>query len=300
MSHRPSDLIAIEKSSVQLSNAAHFEVIESSSETRDSRSTWKDVSKETFDRFTHFAYTGDYSPEGRSTILKKEIPPYPENSMPRRRSEQTRSTAIRDHTTDTLGPDGDEYIPRDYDEAGERKITPTGQLSGRKYEFRTFTLPERGDKLFMLATECTRGLGYRDSYLLFNKNRSLYKIIATQAEKEELIRQEILPFSYRSRIIAIVTAKSMFRQFGSRIIENGRRVRDDYWEERARKQGFTEEDLAGAKRPGSAGFFEIPRASGELKMIDTPGFDRVDGDRKELDRSAPQTHHNIWLDLTKV
>lgn len=104
----------------------------------------------------------------------------------------------------------------------------------------------------MLATECARVLGYRDSYLLFNKNRSLFKIIATQPEKDDLIHQEILPYSYRSRQIAIVTAKSMFRQFGSRVVQNGRRVRDDYWEAKARKQGFTEEDLAGEKRPGAA------------------------------------------------
>ena len=64
--------------------------------------------------------------------------------------------------------------------------------------------------------------------------------------------QEILPFSYRSRQIAIVTARSMFRQFGSRVIVNGRRVRDDYWESKARKQGFTEADPAGEKRPGQS------------------------------------------------
>lgn len=160
---------------------------------------------------------------------------------------------VRDHTTDQLGPEGDEYIPREYDESGEKKVSNTGHLlEGREYRCRTFFVPNRGDKLFMLATECARVLGYRDSYLLFNKNRSLYKIIATQAEKEDLIHQEILPFSYRSRQIAIVTAKSMFRQFGSRVITHGRRVRDDYWEAKARKQGFTEEDLAGEKRPGAA------------------------------------------------
>ncbi|KAM3071411.1 hypothetical protein ACMFMG_009006 [Clarireedia jacksonii] len=160
---------------------------------------------------------------------------------------------VRDHTTDQLGPEGDEYIPREYDEAGEKKVTATGQLlDGREYKCRTFYVPNRADKLFMLATECARVLGYRDSYLLFNKNRSLYKIIATQAEKEDLIHQEILPFSYRSRQIAIVTARSMFRQFGSRVIVDGRRVRDDYWEAKARKQGFTEEDMAGEKRPGAA------------------------------------------------
>ncbi|KAI9674693.1 MAG: hypothetical protein M1817_001596 [Caeruleum heppii] len=160
---------------------------------------------------------------------------------------------VRDHTTDQLGPDGDEYIPREYDDAGERKVTPTGHpLDNRVYRCRTFFVPNRHNKLFMLATECARVLGYRDSYLLFNKNRSLYKIIATQAEKDDLIQQEVLPYSYRSRQIAIVTAKSMFRQFGSRVIVNGRRVRDDYWESKARKQGFTEEDMAGEKRPGAA------------------------------------------------
>ncbi|KAK6344478.1 hypothetical protein TWF696_008114 [Orbilia brochopaga] len=160
---------------------------------------------------------------------------------------------VRDHTTDQLTPEGDEYIPRETDEDGEKKVMPTGHLkNGREYKCRTFLVPGRGEKLFMLATECARVLGYRDSYLLFNKNRSLYKIIATQNEKDDLIQKELLPYSYRSRQIAIVTAKSMFRQFGSRVIVNGRRVRDDYWESKARKQGFTEDDPAGEKRPGAA------------------------------------------------
>ncbi|KFY86148.1 hypothetical protein V500_07837 [Pseudogymnoascus sp. VKM F-4518 (FW-2643)] len=160
---------------------------------------------------------------------------------------------VPDHTTDQISTEVDEYILMEYDEAGEKKVAPTGHLNnGREYRCRTFSVPGRGDKLFMLATECARVLGYRDSFLLFNKNKSLYKIIATQEEKENLIHQEILPFSYRSRQIAIVTAKSMFRQFGSRVIVSGRRVRDDYWETKARKQGFTEADMAGEKRPGGA------------------------------------------------
>lgn len=160
---------------------------------------------------------------------------------------------VRDHTTDQLNQSGDEYLPREIDEFGEKKVMPNGTLIGnRTYRCRTFLVPNRGDKLFMLATECARVLGYRDSYLLFNKNRSLFKIIASQPEKDDLVQQEILPFSYRSRQIAIVTARSMFRQFGSRVIENGRRVRDDYWETKARKQGFTEADPAGEKRPGAA------------------------------------------------
>jgi len=158
---------------------------------------------------------------------------------------------VRNHTTDQLGPGGDEYLPRDIDESGEKKVTPNGQLlGGHEYRCRTFLVPNRGDKLFMLGSECAKFLGYRDSYLLFNRNPSLFKIIANHTEKDDLVSQEILSLSSRSRPIAIVTARSMFRQFGSRVIVNGRRVRDDYWETKAREQGFTEADLAGEKRPG--------------------------------------------------
>lgn len=197
------------------------------------------------------------TPQSQHTVLPPNRTPVMNQTQtitPKATPKQVKALpTVRDHTTDQLGPEGDEYIPREYDEQGEKKVSATGHLmNGREYRCRTFYVPNRGEKLFMLATECARVLGYRDSYLLFNKNRSLYKIIATQAEKEDLIHQEILQFSYRSRQIAIVTAKSMFRQFGSRVIVNGRRVRDDYWETKARKQGFTEDDLAGEKRPGAA------------------------------------------------
>lgn len=198
------------------------------------------------------------TPQSQNAPLPAQTPTYapPQASPPK--STPTKSTlkalpTVRDHTTDQLGPGGDEYLPREIDEAGEKKVMPNGQLTGnREYRCRTFLVPNRGDKLFMLATECARVLGYRDSYLLFNKNRSLYKIIASQLEKDDLVTQEILPFSYRSRQIAIVTARSMFRQFGSRVIVGGRRVRDDYWEAKARKQGFTDQDPAGEKRPGAS------------------------------------------------
>ncbi|EMD01185.1 hypothetical protein BAUCODRAFT_61153 [Baudoinia panamericana UAMH 10762] len=198
------------------------------------------------------------TPQLKTQVLSQSSPSQtsPQQSTP---GSATKSTVVkalptvRDHTTDQLGPEGDEYLPREIDEAGETKVSKTGYpRDGRNYRCRTFQLPKRGEKLFMLATECARVLGYRDSYLLFNKNRSLHKIIASQQEKDNLIHQEILPYSYRSRQIAIVTARSMFRQFGSRLIEGGRRVRDDYWEAKARKQGFTEADMAGDKRPGAS------------------------------------------------
>ncbi|KAI1376923.1 hypothetical protein F4677DRAFT_454119 [Hypoxylon crocopeplum] len=200
-----------------------------------------------------------HTPQTQNASLPGQAGNYtPAQASPPPKTTPTKTTlkalpTVRDHTTDQLGPGGDEYLPREIDESGEKKVMPNGQLlGGREYRCRTFLVPNRGDKLFMLATECARVLGYRDSYLLFNKNRSLFKIIANQVEKDDLVSQEILPFSYRSRQIAIVTARSMFRQFGSRVIVNGRRVRDDYWEQKARKQGFTEADLAGEKRPGAS------------------------------------------------
>lgn len=175
---------------------------------------------------------------------------------------------VRDHTTDQLGPAGDEYLPREIDESGEKKVMPNGALNGgREYRCRTFQIPNRGTKLFMLATECARALGYRDSYLLFNKNRSLFKIVANQTEKDDLVSQEILPSSYRSRQIAIITARSIFRQFGSRVIVNGRKVRDDYWELKAHKQGFTEADLAGKKRPGTSRAREASAAAAQKASL---------------------------------
>ncbi|KAK1074656.1 hypothetical protein LTR12_011933 [Friedmanniomyces endolithicus] len=212
----------------------------------------------------------------------------PQRSTPGSASKPTVVKAlptVRDHTTDQLNAENDEYIPRETDPGGETKVSPDGYaLEGRKYKCRTFQVPNRGEKLFMLATECARVLGYRDSYLLFNKNRSLYKIIANQQEKDNLIHQEILAYSYRSRQIAIVTARSMFRQFGSRLIDGGRRVRDDYWEAKARKQGFTEDDLAGEKRPGAAKAREaaaaeassnalLPMPQGEIIYSNGPGLD---------------------------
>ncbi|KAI0882803.1 uncharacterized protein GGS22DRAFT_180915 [Annulohypoxylon maeteangense] len=217
------------------------------------------------------------TPQSQNASLPGQQGNYtPAQASPPPKTTPTKTTlkalpTVRDHTTDQLGPGGDEYLPREIDESGEKKVMSNGQLlGGREYRCRTFLVPNRGDKLFMLATECARVLGYRDSYLLFNKNRSLFKIIANQVEKDDLVSQEILPFSYRSRQIAIVTARSMFRQFGSRVIVNGRRVRDDYWEQKARKQGFTEADLAGEKRPGASKAREAA-AEANNNMAPLPG-----------------------------
>ena len=140
-----------------------------------------------------------------------------------------------------LMADGDENTPLEIDTAGETKVTLTGYLAGnREYALKTFTIIGHGEKLFMLATEVARLTGYRDSYLFFLRNRTLRKVVTTQTEKEDLISQEVIPFSYRSRQISVVTARSVFVQFGHRVIVGGQRIRDDYFEERARKDHHVE------------------------------------------------------------
>jgi Chromatin remodelling complex Rsc7/Swp82 subunit len=129
-------------------------------------------------------------------------------------------------------PQDDEIASLEIDEVGETKVTPLGFLTGgRKYSLKTFPIIGHGEKLFMLATDLARLTGYRDSYLLFLRNKLLRKVIATIYEKDDLIRQEVIPPSRRLRKISVVTARSVFMHFGHRVIVNGQRGRDDYHDE---------------------------------------------------------------------
>jgi hypothetical protein len=124
--------------------------------------------------------------------------------------------------------------PIEMDTAGETKVDSVGNLSGgRKYSLKTFTIVGHGETLFMLATDVARLTGYRDSYIFFVRNRKLRKVVTTRAERDDLVRREAIRFSHRYRNISVVTARSVFIQFGHRVIINGKRIRDDYYENRA-------------------------------------------------------------------
>ncbi|KYK55438.1 hypothetical protein DCS_07401 [Drechmeria coniospora] len=131
------------------------------------------------------------------------------------------------------------------DAEGEAKVDKLGNLDGgRDYRCRTFTVLGRGNRLYMLSTEPARCVGFRDSYLFFTKHRKLYKIIIDDDEKRDMIEREIIPHSYKGRSIGIVTARSVFREFGARIIVGGRRIVDDYGVSQARADGVAEGQLA--------------------------------------------------------
>lgn len=144
-------------------------------------------------------------------------------------------------TVDVVNDEAD--LPED--EEGEKKVDKDGNLlGGRDYRVRIFTIRGRGERQYMLSTEPARCCGFRDSYLFFTKHLRLHKIIVDDSEKRDLIDRDIIPHSYKGRSIGVVTARSVFREFGARIIIGGKRVIDDYYVADAKAQGAVEGELA--------------------------------------------------------
>jgi chromatin structure-remodeling complex protein RSC7 len=138
----------------------------------------------------------------------------------------------------------DEVVLPDIPE-GEEKVDKSGVLlGGRDYRVRTFTILGRGSKLYMLSTEPARCIGFRDSYLFFQKHKHLYKCLIDEEEKKDLIERGLMPNSYKGRQIGVVSARSVFREFGAKIVIGGKKVVDDYDEQAARERGDVEGELA--------------------------------------------------------
>ncbi|KAG6096379.1 hypothetical protein E4U30_001566 [Claviceps sp. LM220 group G6] len=128
------------------------------------------------------------------------------------------------------------------DPEGQTKVDKFGNLAGgREYRCRTFTVRGRGDRLYMLSTEPARCVGFRDSYLFFTKHRKLHKIIVDDEEKRDMIERDIIPHSYKGRSIGVVTARSVFREFGARIVVGGKRIVDDFNARQLREEGVVVE-----------------------------------------------------------
>jgi chromatin structure-remodeling complex protein RSC7 len=139
----------------------------------------------------------------------------------------------------------DDEVQVDDDEEGNEKVDSKGNLlGGREYRVRTFKILGKDERLYMLSTEPARCCGFRDSYLFFAKHPKLFKVLLGEDEKKDLIDREILPSSYKGRNIGVVTARSVFREFGARIIVGGRKVTDDYKVTEARENGEVEGELA--------------------------------------------------------
>lgn len=136
----------------------------------------------------------------------------------------------------------DEYEVLERSPKGEQKVTDNGYLlGGRKYLFNTFTLPGRGRKLFALATEAAKVLNFRDAFLLCTRTKQLMRYATVDEERKFLEETGILQ-KIRNRVVGVIAARALYLNFNARVIMNGKRVVDDYWEENAIEQGFTEKD----------------------------------------------------------
>lgn len=114
-------------------------------------------------------------------------------------------------------------------------------IIGREYRVPTFTLPTRDNTLFMFSKDPAALLGFRDSFVFLKKNVKLIKVHIDNVEKGYLVDANLLRSTFRTREISVVTARSVFKEFGHRIIKKGRKGRDDYY--------FTEEVDEGEDDP---------------------------------------------------
>lgn len=204
----------------------------------------------------------------------------PERKVPKKRGrKKLRITVLEDGAFDEDGNPlnirDEEVIIENEDPKGLEKVDELGFLKGgRRYRVKTFTILNHGDKQFMVSTEPARLVGFRDSYLLFKTHRSLFKKVCNYEEKMDLIERHIIPNSYKGRSVNLVTARSIFREFGAKIIYDGKKVIDDFWEQRAIDNG----DIPGTYadptevRHVIPSESEIPSGSGNTPVSSTTLF----------------------------
>ncbi|KAF2398509.1 hypothetical protein EJ06DRAFT_532246 [Trichodelitschia bisporula] len=183
--------------------------------------------------------------EGGTPVKRRRGRPAGSGFRGRPRGSYTPSTRVKVDKDGTMMEVVNDEVALPDDPEGEEKVDKLGNLKGgREYRVRVFTVKNRGKRLYMLSTEPARCCGFRDSYLFFTKHMYLHKVIIEDEEKRDLIEREIIPHSYKGRSIGIVTARSVFREFGSRIVVGGKKIIDDYNVAAARERGDVEGELA--------------------------------------------------------
>lgn len=139
----------------------------------------------------------------------------------------------------------DEVAIENEDPKGLEKVDLNGNLlGGRQFRMKTFNVLGCGAKQYMVSTEPARLVGFRDSYLLFKTHRTLFKKVCSNEEKMDLIDRGLIPNSYKGRAVNLVAARSVFREFGAIMILDGKKVIDDFWEQRAIDRGDNAGDYA--------------------------------------------------------
>lgn len=134
----------------------------------------------------------------------------------------------------------DEIVTPD-DPKGDSKIDEMGNLlGGRRFQMDTFKVPGKGLKKFAISTDIARCVGYRDSYFLFQRHMKVLRVTLSDELKAEMINSGVLPVQYKTRHAYLIAARSAYKEFGAKIIQNGKQVTDDYYEDAARAAGGIE------------------------------------------------------------
>ncbi|KAG5370265.1 Chromatin structure-remodeling complex subunit rsc7 [Yarrowia sp. C11] len=204
-------------------------------------------------KLTSFSAVGGFGPGGAGGAMRSGSARWAARGRGSRGGTSHLVMVPRDENGNPFPVEDDELLLPE-DPAGEVKVNKLGELQGgREYRVRTFTVLGRGRRLYMLSTEPARCMGFRDSYLLFQKHRRLHKVIADEGEKFDLIERDIIPHSYKGRSIGIVTARSVFREFGAKIVLGGKKIIDDYYVQEAVDAGSVEGDIADPDDPFNQG-----------------------------------------------
>jgi chromatin structure-remodeling complex protein RSC7 len=183
----------------------------------------------------------DNTSEGGTPIKRKRGRPAGGGFRGRPRGTPAGPTRVAIDKEGTMMDVVDDEVDLPEDPEGEEKVDKLGNLQGgRDYRVRVFTITGRSNRLYMLSTEPARCCGFRDSYLFFTRHMKLHKVIIDDTEKRDLIDREIIPHSYKGRAIGVVTARSVFREFGARIVIGGKNIIDDYYVTAARERGEVE------------------------------------------------------------
>ncbi|KAL6933888.1 hypothetical protein ACO0R3_001670 [Hanseniaspora guilliermondii] len=131
--------------------------------------------------------------------------------------------------------DNEYDLPKDPE--GELKVDENGALKNNKtYKFKTFTIPTRPnkEKLYVLATDAAKVFDYKRAAVLFLNHRlSLFKSYLSEDEKKYLldnttVLDNVTPMNLTKSIL-VITAKSLFREFGHKAVNDGKPLNDDYY-----------------------------------------------------------------------
>lgn len=135
----------------------------------------------------------------------------------------------------------DEELELPLDPKGEAKIDADGNLlDGRQFKVTTFVSPQRHPtRKYILGVQAGRQTGFRESSPFFRAYPLFLKLKCTAQEREMLINMGILHSNARFRSATIITAHSAFKLLGAQIIQDGKYVNDDYYEQKSLDAGHT-------------------------------------------------------------